>query len=321
MTRPPSKMLSVVVSFHNMKREAERTLFSLTAAYQQGVDGAAYEVIAIDNGSTEALDERWVTAFGETFRYLYHDTISKSPCGAMNRAVRAAESELVMCIIDGARILSPRVLSYSLALSGVFEHPFVYTLGMHIGSKPQNFLVAEGYSRAREDAVLQTTDWTSNGYALFNVSCVALSSKNGFFSRLTETNCFMMKKSDFLELGGFDERFSSPGGGLANLDFFNRIHEDAKFSPVMLLGEATFHQFHGGVATNVPIHEHPWDAMEKEYRSLRGKPFESSFRDPLYYGRVSVECWPFMKGGEPATKPAGRILHRISRVLRRYASA
>ena len=43
--------LSVVVVFHNMRREAERTLHSLSRAYQRGVDDLDYEVIVIDNGS------------------------------------------------------------------------------------------------------------------------------------------------------------------------------------------------------------------------------------------------------------------------------
>ena len=296
MIRERSKSLSVVVNFFNMRREAERTLFSLTPAYQQDIHPADYEVIAVDNGSSEPLDESWVTSFGDNFRYIYHDTRIKSPCVAMNSAARVGASQLVMCIIDGARLLSPRVLKYSILSAGLYEHPFVYTLAMHIGRKPQNLLVVEGYDQAKEDALLNSIDWKSNGYRLFNISCVALSSRNGFFSRRSETNCFTMRRDDYLDMGGFDERFVSPGGGLANLDFFNRIHEDAKYCPIMLLGEATFHQFHGGVATNVPMEMHPLKEMEKEYRLVRDKPYALSFRYPEYFGGVPTECWPFMKG-------------------------
>jgi glycosyltransferase involved in cell wall biosynthesis len=296
MIREHSRTLSVVVNFFNMKREAKRTLFSLTPAYQQDIHPAAYEVIVIDNGSTDPLDESWVTSLGDNFRYIYYDTKSKSPCAAMNRAVRTVESQIVMCIIDGARLLSPKVLKYSILSTGLYEHPFVYTLAMHIGNKPQNFLVVEGHNQTKEDELLNSIDWKSHGYSLFNISCVALASKNGFFSQRSETNCFTMRRDDYLDMGGFDERFVSPGGGLANLDFFNRIHEDAKYSPVMLLGEATFHQFHGGVATNVPMEMHPWKEMEKEYRFVKGKPYALSFRYPEYFGSVPTECWPFMKG-------------------------
>ena len=37
--------LSVVVVFYNMRREADRTLHSLSRAYQQGIDDLDYEVI------------------------------------------------------------------------------------------------------------------------------------------------------------------------------------------------------------------------------------------------------------------------------------
>lgn len=42
-------LLSVVVITHNMRREAERTLLSLSTAYQKGVEASEYEVIVIDN--------------------------------------------------------------------------------------------------------------------------------------------------------------------------------------------------------------------------------------------------------------------------------
>ena len=96
-----------------------------------------------------------------------------------------------------------------------------------------------------------------------------------------------MKRSDFLELGGFDERFTAPGGGLVNLDFFNRVHEDEKYTPIMLLGEATFHQFHGGVATNVTLDAHPWDAMAAEYEAIKKRGYSSNYRPPQYYGWIS----------------------------------
>ena len=59
--------LSVVVVFYDMRREAERTLYSLTPEYQRGVAGKAYEVIAIDNGSYQPLDPAEVRAVRPQF--------------------------------------------------------------------------------------------------------------------------------------------------------------------------------------------------------------------------------------------------------------
>ena len=54
--------LSVVVVFHDMAREAPRTLHSLSPAYQRDLVTADYEVIAIDNGSTRPLDAAMVAS-------------------------------------------------------------------------------------------------------------------------------------------------------------------------------------------------------------------------------------------------------------------
>ena len=281
--------ISVVVNFYNMRREAERTLFSLTPQYQRGVHGDDYEVIAIDNGSTEPLEESRVKSFGGNFHYIYFKADSPSPCAAINHAINKARARFVMCCIDGARILSPGILKYALAASQLHEHSFIYTIGMHLGPEPQNYLVSDGYNQQVEDRLIRTVNWRGNGYELFKISSIALSSKNGFYSLINESNCFMMRKDDLIGIGGFDERFTSPGGGVVNLDVFNIVHEDKKFSPVLLLGEATFHQFHHGVATNVPMKDHPWNKMMQEYALIKGKPFKHSHRQPEYYGWLSLE--------------------------------
>jgi len=287
MTTPK---ISVVVNFFNMRREAQRTLYSLTGDYQRDIDSDQVEVIAVDNGSTEPLDEKQVWRFGNDFRYLYHDTKSKSPAGALNRAVEQASADLLVCLIDGARILSPGILAYTLKAARAFENPFVYTLAMHIGLAIQNTSMAEGYDQRVEDVLLETTAWKENGYELFRISSVAPSSGSGFFFDLAESNCVALRKSTFLQLGGFDERFQSPGGGLLNLDFFNRAMERPDIKPVMLLGEATFHQFHGGVATNVLISEHPWQRFAEEYEAIKGRRYEKMVRPTHFLGHIPPQC-------------------------------
>ncbi len=49
----------------------------------------------------------------------------------------------------------------------------------------------------------------------------------------------------------------------------------------------TFHQFHGGVATNVPRAEHPWARMAAEYEAIRGKPYANEATRPDYAGWLS----------------------------------
>jgi len=285
-TRP---LLSIIVNFYNMRREAARTLFTLSAAYQRGVDASSYEVIAVDNGSDDPLSPGEVEAFGPNFRLRSLPPGSPSPCAAINDAVAASRGEFVMVCIDGARMLSPGVLRQAMTALSIYPNVFVYTLGMHLGHKPQNELVEEGYDQRAEDRLLDALDWRADGYGLFSISSVAYSSRTGFLSDLSESNCFALRRDDFDALGGFDEGFRSEGGGLANLDFFNRANEVEHIRPIMLLGEATFHQFHHGVASNVPRREHPWDTMAAEYAELRGRPFASVRRQAEYFGWLSRE--------------------------------
>ena len=281
--------ISVIINFHNMQREAARSLYSITAQYQRDINPDAYEVIAIDNGSTSRLDERWVQSLGDNFRYIYFDAQFPSPCTALNYGAKQANANKVMLCIDGARILSPGILNFTLSAFRLNENPFIYTLGMHLGDKLQNYSIKEAYNQQAEDELLSTVDWKNNGYELFKISTLAASSKGGYFSPIAESNCFSMNKDDFLSIGGFDENFISAGGGLVNLDIFNKVHENSLFLPILLLGEATFHQFHGGVATNVPMKQHPLAEMKKEYTRIKGKAFRSFFRTPYYHGYFSKE--------------------------------
>jgi hypothetical protein len=88
---------------------------------------------------------------------------------------------------------------------------------------------------------------------------------------------------------------------VCNLEVFNRLNEAEWLQPVMLLGEATFHQFHGGVATNVSIEQHPWESMEREYAQIVGERYRPRFRPLLYLGFVRQEC----TGLYNATHPDG----------------
>ena len=133
---------------------------------------------------------------------------------------------------------------------------------------------------------MNTRNWREDGYALFEISCLAGSSSGGWFAVAAESNCLAVTREMFQELNGFDVGFRSPGGGLCNLDFLRRACDLHDTELICLLGEGTFHQFHGGVATNVPAERHPWPSFAKEYEELRGEPFRPSGRSPLYLGRI-----------------------------------
>ena len=284
--KPQAPRFSVIVIFHNMPREAARTLYSLSRHYQRNADQMEYEVIAIDSNSTEsASDEKSIKQFGEHFRYVNFTSPDATPCAALNEGARLARYENVLCLIDGARILSPGILHYASQAMRFQENAFVITLGLHLGPKVQNLSILDGYDQTQEDALLAQCNWQQDGYTLFDISSLALSSREGFFSCLSESNCFAISKKNYFKQGGFDERFKAPGGGIVNLDFFSEALSQGA-QPVMLLGEGTFHQYHGGVATNVPLKEHPWESFAAEYKAIRGRDYSPPVYEPIYLGEM-----------------------------------
>jgi predicted glycosyltransferase involved in capsule biosynthesis len=249
----------------------------------------------VDNGSKKMLKKEWVESFGENFYYEYFPTQSVSPVEAINYHVERARTQYVMCLIDGARMFSPGIIANTFHMIKTFTDPFIFTISMHIGKKIQNIAIADGYNQDKEDQLIDSIDWKRNGYLLFSISTLASSSKKGFLTTPNESNCFTMKRRSFLSLGGFEERFCSKGGGLANLDFFKRAISQNAIVPIMLIGEATFHQFHGGVATNVSLDDHPWNDFNAEYRTIHGEDYrwnESDIFSPILFGHIPTELRP-----------------------------
>ena len=283
-----SNKLSIVVVFHNMVREAERTLYSLGCHYQSGVNAEDYEVIAIDNGSERPLAEDRVREFGSNFTYRFYPTESVSPARAVNFGVGLAKGNSVAVIVDGARMVTPGLIRESLRALNTLTTPFVCALGWHLGPKVQNLSMLDGYDQAEEDRLLEAIDWKNNGYRLFEVSTLALSSSIGFLGGMPkECSWFAMPRSDFIRIGGFDERFQAPGGGLVNHEFLNRVLSRPETAPVVILGEGSFHQVHGGVATNTTLEQHPWKDFGDEYARIYQRAYQDVGPTPaIYMGKM-----------------------------------
>ncbi len=276
--------LSVVIAFYNMEREAPRTLYTLSTAYQHGIEESDYEVIAVDCGSDTPLDEAMVRSFGKQFR-LIRMPPKPSPASSINKAALSSKGELITICIDGARMLSPGILGLTLAAFRAFHTPVVATLSMHLGPGIQRITIPKGYSREKEDSLLENINWRSDGYNLFRISSVAGSSKNGWFRPLHESGCLTVRREIFTSLGGYDEKFLSAGGGLVNLDYYKRALEICSHN-IVLLGESTFHQIHGGTVTNA-ADANIFTPFLEEYKGIRNKHFSPPERQPVLFGGLS----------------------------------
>ena len=281
--------LSIIVVVFDMQREAPQTLYTLSSQYQTNVEEEDYQIIVVENGSNQKLDTEMVASFGNNFEYIYHNTTAVSPCQAMNIGIEKADSDYVMCIIDGARMLSPGIVSKTINCINAYPNPMVYALNLHLGTWHQNLAHLTGYNQQKETKLLNSVDWKSNGYELFDISNVRTSPFN-FFSCLYESNCFTVRKSELLAIGGFDEQFTSVGGGVVNRHLFTSFAENENIQMVSLLGEATFHQAHGGVTNNRPNNAELGKVFEEEYQRLYQRKIETPKYQAHYYGTLSDNC-------------------------------
>jgi hypothetical protein len=47
---------------------------------------------------------------------------------------------------------------------------------------------------------------------------------------------------------------------------------------------------HGGVASNAPWNQHPWQAFNEEFKRIRGRDFHLVPRQPIMFGAVRPEA-------------------------------
>ena len=72
----------------------------------------------------------------------------------------------------------------------------------------------------------------------------------------------------------------------------------------MLLGEGTFHQFHGGAATS---RRFGWDELHTDYQRIRGEPHRPPPNPPIYVGRLAPPVLPHVE------RSAHQAIDRIAR--------
>ena len=258
-----------------MAREAPRTLRSLAADYQRHIDADDYEIIVVDNGSSPPFDPNVLDGLAGNFRLIRMDPAPPSPARAANRGLAEARGKIIGMMIDGARMVTPGLLHFSRHGAQLYERAAVTALTWHLGFDLQGWAIQAGYNKDREDALLSSIDWPRDGYRLFEIATLAGSSTDGWFVPISESNALFLRRDAWDALGGLDERFDAPGGGLVNLDVWRRAMELPGAEQVMLLGEGTFHQLHGGVATNAAPRSLE-DSLEKwhaQYQAIRGRPW------------------------------------------------
>jgi hypothetical protein len=298
----PEPVVSVVIVAYDMHRELPRTVRSLSPDIQVGIDAGDYELIVFDNGSQPPIAAESCNVGGAPLHWRRFERASPSPVSAMNVGIREARAPLVGAMIDGARMVSPGLLRAAVDAARIHPRAIVATHGFHLGPEAQQQSVPRGYNAAQEDRLLSNSEWTRDGYRLFGVSVPAGSSQRGWFAPPNESTAIFMSAELWGELGGYDEAFVSPGGGLANADLFARACALSDTRLIVLLGEATFHQIHGGTTTSKPGGASA--AARVEYERLRGRPWRLPPVAPLFVGNLSPHVLPSIAAAASAAASA-----------------
>jgi hypothetical protein len=79
---------------------------------------------------------------------------------------------------------------------------------------------------------------------------------------------------------------------MVNHDLYRRACELAEVQLVVLLGEGTFHQTHGGASTSGLITS---EAMREEYEAIVGAPHRPPSNRPVYVGTVPTAYLPYVE--------------------------
>ncbi|MES1991097.1 MAG: glycosyltransferase family A protein [Pseudomonadota bacterium] len=289
--------LSIILIVYKMPDQADKTLYSLSPAYQRGAKEKDYEVIVVENSSDNLLGAERATRHARNVRYFCRDEVQRTPVHAINFGASKARGTHLAIMIDGARMVSPGVVHNTLQVFRMAPKAAVSTLGYHIGHKLQQVAINEGYDETEEAKLLQGIRWPEDGYRLFEIAVLSGSCQGGFFKANSESNFIAMTMRRWNKLGGMDSRYNDFGGGNANLDLYKRLLGTPGIPFYLLFGEGSFHQFHGGVTTGTRSEERTlvYKQLTEQDIAIRGHDREAPNVRPILFGAVHPSVYRFIR--------------------------
>lgn len=289
--------ISIVLIVYDMPAQAKNTALSLMTDYQLGVSSEDYEVLIVENRSDNLMSKDFIDGLPANFSYHVRDETQPTPVHAINYGIEKARGESVCVMIDGARLLTPGVVKNMILGHRISPSSVVTVPGYHLGFELQQKAVAKGYGLEREAELMQSIAWPRDGYRLFEIACFSGSCAPGFYLAHSESNCISLPKNIWQDLGGYDVKFDMRGGGVVNLDLYKRACEYPGITHVVLPGEGTFHQFHGGVTTGGEAEAERAKLIEsimQQYEDIRGEKYSSPQTNPIYLGEIPDQAQPFV---------------------------
>jgi hypothetical protein len=282
--------LSIVLIGYDMPRQLENTLYTLGAEYQRGVAQDQYEVIIVENSSSNALAEQYTRSLPANFRYFIRDENSVSPAAAINFGIAQARGRFVGLMVDGAHMLSPQVIHYALKGCKLSDDAFITVPTYHLGPQEQHLSSHAGYDEDAETRLLKSIAWQSDGYQLFTVSSWCGANPRGYLAPIMESNCYFASRQAFDAIGKADLRFQHKGGGSLNLDIVRKLGIRPNSLFITLCGEGSFHQYHGGVTSNSTRQQFV-ETFQAQLQDLWSDDYQFLERNPILLGSISEPAY------------------------------
>jgi cephalosporin hydroxylase len=172
-----------------------------------------------------------------------------------------------------------------------YEPAVVATQQWYLGPGQQGDSQQAGYDQQAEDLLLSRISWPADGYRLFEIGHFI--GERDWFDGMVESNCLFVPRKLLEQVGVFDTAFDMPGGGYANLELFERLTHTPGVECASILGEGTFHQFHGGTTTNVAdeaLRRERIVSYREHFVQARGRTLNGLDRPTRYVGAMTTRA-------------------------------
>ncbi len=310
MSLTPTPKVSVIVIAYRMPGQLENTLLSLAPDYQRGVNEQDYEVIVMENSSDDNLPPEKVAALPDNFHYCLREEASATPVYAVNEAFALCRAPFICLMIDGARMVSPRIIKTALMAYAMTPDAIVAVPGYNLGSDEQHLMEDVADQLTYEQQLLASINWREDGYELFTISTFSGANRRGYLQPIMECNCIFASAKNYAAIGYANTDFQFPGGGSVNLHMYRSLGMLPATEFFVTPGEGSFHQYHGGVTTSSYAEREA--AIKKHTVQLHSYwpgGFQGLRRDPTLLGRMPVQAQPFLiKSLEYSKKRLDRLL-------------
>ena len=104
-------VVSFIVVVYDMPLQAQNTVRSLFPDYQRGACPADYEVVIVENESSNTMSRDFINTLPSNFSYHLRKEDQPTPIYAISYGIEKARGKNICVMIDGARLVTPGVVN------------------------------------------------------------------------------------------------------------------------------------------------------------------------------------------------------------------